>query len=147
MLAGRRLYVAADQAYAGKLHIMNDKPLISVIIPSYNSAHFVAHAVQSALGQTYQPLEVIVVDDGSTDGTRWILDTYMEQIHYVYQANKGLPGARNTGIRHAQGEFLAFLDADDEWHSGKLSAQVPLLCADRRVALVHSDLTYLDVST
>ncbi len=126
---------------------MNDKPLISVIIPSYNSAHFVTHAVRSALGQTYRPLEVIVVDDGSTDDTQRALSDFEGEIRYVYQANKGAPGARNTGIRQSRGDFVAFLDADDEWCPDKLSLQVPILCADSRVALVHSDITFLEVSS
>ena len=76
---------------------MNHTPLISVIIPSYNSAHFVTHAVRSALGQTYRPLEVIVVDDGSTDDTVHALSDFEGEIRYVYQANKGLPGAPEHG--------------------------------------------------
>jgi glycosyltransferase involved in cell wall biosynthesis len=117
-----------------------DRPLVSVIIPSYNCARYVRQAVESALAQTYSPVEIIVVDDGSTDETEQVLAPYRSHIRYLRQANRGLPGARNAGIRISQGEVLAFLDADDVWYPEKLELQVELLLADPQVALVHSDL-------
>lgn len=101
-------------------------PLVTVIIPTYNYARFVREAVESALAQTYRPMEIIVVDDGSTDNTREVMQAYAghPEVRYLYQTNKGLPGARNTGIRAAHGKYLALLDADDIWAPAKLSWQV-----------------------
>ncbi len=98
--------------------------LVTVVIPSYNYGHFVVDAVQSALAQTYRPMEVIVVDDGSTDDTRERLRPFTDRIHYVYQENRGLSAARNTGIRLARGEWVALLDADDIWHPEKTDVQL-----------------------
>jgi glycosyltransferase involved in cell wall biosynthesis len=124
-----------------------DPTLVSVIVPSYNSAAFVCDAVQSALAQTYPHVEVIVVDDGSTDNTREVLAPYAERITYVFQKNKGLPGARNTGIERARGAMLAFLDADDQWTDTKLAEQVPVLLSDPEIGLVHTDLQFFDAAT
>jgi len=105
---------------------------ISVVIPAYNSAEFLPMAIESALKQSYPPHEVIVVDDGSTDDTREVVARY--PVRYIAQENRGLSGARNTGIRHAAGEWIALLDADDWWHPDKLEAQAQI--AD------HADLVY-----
>ena len=90
-------------------------PLISVIIPTYNSAQYIIEAIESALNQTYKDYEIIVVDDGSTDNTRELLEPYIRKqvIQYVYQSNQGVAAARNRGIGISNGEFIAFLDADD----------------------------------
>jgi glycosyltransferase involved in cell wall biosynthesis len=98
--------------------------LVSVVIPSYNYGRYVCEAVESVLRQTYQPVEVIVVDDGSTDDTRARLEGYRDRIRYVYQSNRGLSAARNTGIREARGVWVAFLDADDLWHPQKTEVQL-----------------------
>ncbi|HGG59096.1 MAG TPA: glycosyltransferase family 2 protein, partial [Gammaproteobacteria bacterium] len=101
---------------------MPDTPFFSVIIPSYNHAHYVCEAIDSVLDQTFSDFEIIVVDDGSTDHTRQAIQGYEHPaIHYIYQDNKGLPGARNTGIRHARGRWIALLDADDLWHRERLA--------------------------
>jgi len=99
-------------------------PRVSVIIPTYNRAKFVGKAIESVLKQTATDFEVIVIDDGSTDGTRIALEKYSYKIRYIYQENAGVSAARNTGIRLAKGEWVAFLDSDDEWTSGYLSAQI-----------------------
>ena len=89
---------------------------VSVVIPAYNYAKFLANAVDSVLRQTFTNFEVIVVDDGSTDDTRAVMARCQDRrLRYIYQENTGLSGARNTGIRHAGFDFVAFLDADDEW--------------------------------
>jgi glycosyltransferase involved in cell wall biosynthesis len=119
---------------------MIEKPLISVIIPSYNSARFVLQAVQSALAQTYSPVEVIVVDDGSTDDTRERLVPWDGRIRYVYQSNGGLSKARNRGIKEARGDLIAFLDADDQWLPEKLDKQWERLRANPEAPLIHTDL-------
>jgi glycosyltransferase involved in cell wall biosynthesis len=122
---------------------MSDKPLISVIIPSYNSARFVVQAVQSALEQTYSPVEVIVVDDGSTDDTRERLLLHEGRIRYVSQSNGGPSKARNCGINEAQGDLIAFLDADDQWLPEKLQKQWECLQGTPDACLIHTDLYHL----
>jgi glycosyltransferase involved in cell wall biosynthesis len=113
-----------------------DYPLVSVVIPTYNYGRYVAQAVDSALTQTYPAVEVIVVDDGSTDDTRQRLAGYEGRIRYIHQQNQGLSAARNTGIRAATGEFVAFLDSDDAFHPRKLEIQMGVLAADPALGLV-----------
>jgi glycosyltransferase involved in cell wall biosynthesis len=110
--------------------------LVSAIIPTYNYGLFVCEAVESALAQTYQNVEVIVVDDGSTDNTRERLAPYMHRIRYVRQHNQGLSAARNTGIREARGAYIALLDSDDTWHPRRVEFQMRYLAADPTAALV-----------
>lgn len=88
-------------------------PLVSIIIPTYNYAKFVSFAIDSALAQTHPELEVIVIDDGSTDNTAEILSAYQQRIRVIHKQNAGLSAARNTGISEARGEWVVFLDADD----------------------------------
>jgi glycosyltransferase involved in cell wall biosynthesis len=112
--------------------------LVSVVIPSYNYGRYVTEAVDSALGQTYRDLEVIVVDDGSTDDTRERLAPYGDRIRYIYQENRGLPGARNTAIRASRGEWIALLDADDLWHPEKTEVQLRAARAHGPCAVIGS---------
>jgi glycosyltransferase involved in cell wall biosynthesis len=97
---------------------------VSVVIPTYNHAEFVVEAVDSVLAQTLVPLEIIVVDDGSTDDTQNRLASYADRIQYVFQENRGLSSARNTGIARARAAWIAFLDADDVWAPQKLAMQL-----------------------
>ncbi len=97
---------------------------VSVIIPTYNRAAWVFEAIDSVLSQTVAPLEIIVVDDGSTDGTRERLSFYGKRIVTVFQENRGVSAARNLGIRQSKGRFIAFLDSDDLWEKGKLACQL-----------------------
>jgi glycosyltransferase involved in cell wall biosynthesis len=113
-------------------------PLVSVVIPSYNYGHFVAQAVESALAQTYPNLEIIVVDDGSKDDTRQRLEPYLDRIRYIYQENRGLSAARNTGIRAARGEWVGLLDADDLWHPQKIEVQLAAVPDLDSVGLIGS---------
>ncbi|NLW84235.1 MAG: glycosyltransferase family 2 protein [Phycisphaerae bacterium] len=99
-------------------------PQVSIIIPTYNRATYVTMAIDSVLTQTYTDYEIIVVDDGSTDNTQEVLRPYMDKIHYIFQSNKGVSAARNTGIRAATGEWIAFLDSDDCFHKDKLAIQM-----------------------
>jgi glycosyltransferase involved in cell wall biosynthesis len=126
---------------------MTSNPLVSVIIPAYNAARFIRGAVESVFDQGYSPLELIVVDDGSTDGTADVLAPYHSRLRYVAQANQGIGGARNRGIQEAQGDLIAFLDADDQWLPGKLDQQVRCLQAQPHVGLVHTDILYWDDAT
>jgi glycosyltransferase involved in cell wall biosynthesis len=100
------------------------RPAVSVIIPTYNRAQYVTRAIDSVLAQTYKDYEVIVVDDGSTDHTPEVLAPYRTQVRCFRQPNNGVSAARNLGIHHARGEWIAFLDSDDEWFPDKLSLQM-----------------------
>ncbi|HSC74751.1 MAG TPA: glycosyltransferase [Pseudomonadales bacterium] len=105
----------------------SDSPLVSIIVPAYNYAGFVAEAIHSALQQSHRNIEVIVVDDGSTDDTAAIVRGLTEKdtrILYVHQKNRGLSAARNTGIQHSTGEFIVLLDADDTLHPQKIQAHL-----------------------
>jgi glycosyltransferase involved in cell wall biosynthesis len=108
------------------LEQLNHRPRVSVIIPTYNREHLISRAIQSVQHQTYQDFEMIVVDDGSTDHTEEMASSFRdEKIRYLrHDQNKGLPAARNTGIRAAKGEYVAFLDDDDDWFPTKLEKQV-----------------------
>ena len=106
---------------------MDDVPcgnLVSVIIPTYNRAEQVGQAVQSVLNQTWRHCEAIVVDDGSSDGTRDALEVFGERIRYVKTENHGVAAARNRGIRESRGSWIAFLDSDDLWHPAKIERQM-----------------------
>lgn len=99
-------------------------PLISCIVPVFNGERYLGEALDSILKQTYRPLEIIVVDDGSTDTTPAVAACHGDRIRYVRQDNAGAPTARNIGLSLARGEFLAFLDSDDLWHPEKLECQM-----------------------
>lgn len=121
---------------------------ISAVIPAYNAERYVAAAVDSVLAQTYPAFEVIVVDDGSIDGTAAVLTRYGNTIRYIRQENRGEPAARNSGIRNATGDFIAFLDADDLWTPDKLQLQAEYLQAHKNCALVYSDMaTFSETGT
>ena len=100
-----------------------EQPLVSVIIPVYNGARYLRPALESVFAQTYHPFEVIVVDDGSTDDSGAIAQSFPE-VRYIQQANQGVAAARNHGIDAARGEFFAFLDQDDLWTPEKLKLQM-----------------------
>jgi glycosyltransferase involved in cell wall biosynthesis len=99
-------------------------PLISCIVPAFNAERFLGEALDSILAQTWRPIEVIVVDDGSADDTAQVAKRYGERITYICQANAGPAAARNRGLDAATGAYVAFLDADDVWHEEKLSRQM-----------------------
>lgn len=121
-------------------------PKVSVIIPAYNSARFLEEAIESVFAQTYGDYEIIVINDGSTDNTTEVLAPYLDRIQYIYQQNQGASSARNTGIRYSQGEYLAFLDADDIWLPEKLSIQVEYLNNNPDIAMVYSLARWVDVN-
>lgn len=122
---------------------MGKVPAVSVIIPAYNTAPFMAETLDSVFAQTSTDFEIIVVNDGSPDTSELesVLTPYRDRIVYVRQENRGLAGARNTGIRLARGEFLAFLDSDDCWPAEYLAAQMQLFSNDSGLDLVYSDAT------
>jgi glycosyltransferase involved in cell wall biosynthesis len=107
---------------------MNGNKDVSVIIPTYNRCKFVQEAIDSVLAQTYTNFELIVVDDGSTDGTGEVIQSkYQGKLIYIWQKNQGRSKARNLGISISTGKYLAFLDSDDKWHPEKLMNQVKSL--------------------
>jgi glycosyltransferase involved in cell wall biosynthesis len=116
---------------------METMKTVSVVIPIYNYGRFLREALDSALAQTYPPLEVIVVDDGSTDDTPQVLAGYGDRIRAIRQDNHGVGAARNTGIAAARGEYIAFLDSDDIWRPGKLESEMARFAADPELGLVH----------
>ena len=114
-------------------------PRVSIIIPVYNGDRFIIEAINSVLRQTYQDYEIIVVDDGSTDRTRQVLEPYRDKIRYFYQENQGSAVARNLVIQEAQGELIAFLDADDFWLlPEKLAEQVNCFEQNSSLGSVHT---------
>lgn len=108
---------------------MENPPLVSAVIPAYNSACHISEALDSVLAQDYPALEIIVVDDGSTDNTREIVSAYGDRVQLLTQANQGSAVARNNGILRAKGKYIAFLDADDIWWPHKIRSQVEALAA------------------
>lgn len=112
-----------------KVITLEGHPLVSVVIPAYNSANYISEALDSAIAQDYPALEIIVVDDGSTDNTREIVSAYGDRVRLIAQANQGSAAARNKGIQHAQGKYIAFLDADDVWWHNKIHFQIEALIA------------------
>ncbi len=120
------------------------RPLVSVVIPSYNSARFIGPTLDSVLAQTWPSLEVIVVDDGSTDDTAAALQPYLDRIVYVRKPNGGLASARNAGMARATGDLVAWLDADDLWIPEKIALQVTVLGLHPECVLVASDFSAFD---
>lgn len=120
-------------------------PRVSVIIPTYNRKDYVQEAIDSVLAQTYTDYEIIVVDDGSTDGTGEALQArYGDRIRYVWQENQGESVARNRGIEMARGEYVAFLDSDDMWLPEKLEKQIAFLSENPEIKLVFSSAVMID---
>jgi len=120
---------------------MNEKkPLVSVIIPTFNRSSMVVEAVESVLAQSYAELEVIVVDDGSTDDTRERLRSYGQRlILVVNEKNRGVSAARNRGVRQSRGEFVALLDSDDLWRPGKIQRQLDFFSAHPRAMICQTE--------
>ena len=118
---------------------MTSPPSVSVIIPTYNRAGFVMEAIESVLAQTYRHFELIVVDDGSTDGTAQLLKPHHGLLRYVHQPHRGVSAARNVGVQFSRGEFLAFLDSDDLWVKSKLQEQMAVMEASLSCMLVYTN--------
>ena len=121
-------------------------PIISCIVPVYNGEAFLSEALDSILGQTYQKLEVIVVDDGSTDETESVARQYGTRVRYYRQPNAGAPAARDEGVRISSGELVAFLDADDLWHPEKLERQLARFLARPELGLCFTHAKHFWVS-
>jgi glycosyltransferase involved in cell wall biosynthesis len=124
-------------------------PDVSIIIPAYNGGRYLPAAIDSVLGQTYRNYELIVVDDGSTDDTALVLQSYLDpnpNIRYVAQTNQGVGAARNHGIRLAQAKWIAFLDQDDVWLPQKLALQLECLQSQPQLGLIHSGWQIVDAT-
>lgn len=118
--------------------------MVSIVITCYNYGNFIAECIDSVLKQTYKDTEIIIVNDGSTDNTEEVLQPYLalSNVHYIKQINSGQTVAKNTGIRHAKGDFIAFLDADDFWHPQKLEKQLSLFTG--KIGVVYSQSQFVD---
>ena len=125
---------------------MTNTPLVSVVTASYNMGHYVTEAVDSVLAQDYPAVEVIVVDDGSTDDTRAVLARYAgdPRVTVIHQENMGQTVAKNRGLAAAKGQLIGFCDADNRWLPGKLARQVPILLARPEIGVVYGDLQLID---
>ncbi|MDX1590157.1 MAG: glycosyltransferase [Oleiphilaceae bacterium] len=123
-----------------------EQPLVSVITPTFNRAGFIGEAVQSVLDQTVTQLELIVVDDGSTDDTRAVLASLMAdpRLRYFYQPNQGQSVARNLALSHARGDFICFLDSDNVWPRDKLATQLEVFREHPQVDVVYGDIITID---
>jgi glycosyltransferase involved in cell wall biosynthesis len=117
---------------------------VSVIIPTFNRAHFLGEAIESVLNQTYKSIEIIVIDDGSTDNTKTIIEQYLDRVKYFYIQHAGISHARNEGLKRATGEFISFLDSDDLFYSYKIELQVQILQQYRSIGLVCSEASAFD---
>ncbi|KPQ27041.1 MAG: Glycosyltransferases involved in cell wall biogenesis [Marinobacter excellens HL-55] len=122
------------------------EPLISIITPTFNREHTITLAVESVLAQSYKHWELLIIDDGSQDGTRERLSRYLEddRIHYYFQDNQGQSIARNLALQRARGAFICFLDSDDLWVPEKLERQVTLMKDHPEVDVLHSDEIMID---
>ncbi|MBN2503046.1 MAG: glycosyltransferase family 2 protein [Anaerolineales bacterium] len=121
-------------------------PTVSVIIPAYNRADLIVETLESVFAQSYRDYEIIVIDDGSTDDTRTVLAPLAAagELRYTYQENAGLPAARNTGIRIAEGQYVAFLDSDDLFTPDKLEKQMAVFATHPDAMLVHAGFSKFD---
>jgi glycosyltransferase involved in cell wall biosynthesis len=119
---------------------VSDRPLISAVVPAYNCGDLVSGAIESILNQTYEPIEVIAIDDGSTDETPRVLESYGDAIRFVRQPNSGPARARNHGVSLSRGEFIAFCDADDLWLPEKTAEQMAYFRDHQGCHLVYADL-------
>jgi glycosyltransferase involved in cell wall biosynthesis len=118
-------------------------PRVSVIVPTCNRAQFLQEAVESVLDQTFRDFELIVVDDGSTDCTPYLVKRWEDQIRCIRQEKLGVSRARNTGIRAARGRYLSFLDSDDLWSKAKLETQVAFLDANPHYPVCYTDEVWI----
>ena len=118
-----------------------NQALVSVIMPAYNASPYIGEAIRSVIDQDYPNIELIVVDDGSVDGSAEVAESFGSRVKVIRQANAGVAAARNRGLAAARGELIAFLDADDLWLPGKLSAQVAYLSQHPETAVVYGVFT------
>jgi teichuronic acid biosynthesis glycosyltransferase TuaG len=121
-------------------------PQVTIVIPTYNRAHFLPEAVESGLNQTYPNIEVLVVNDGSTDDTEAVLAPYMKRIRYIKRENGGCAAAKNTGLKHAQGELITNLDDDDRFHPEKIQRQVEMFESRPDLGICGTGVNFINAS-
>lgn len=124
--------------------------LVSVVIPTYNRANLLPNAINSVINQTFKNWELIIVDDGSIDNTKDVISEFIKKdsrVKYFYQKNSGQPSAMNLGIKNSKGNYIAFLDDDDEWLPEKLEKQINKIKSDKLIGLVFTDAIILDGKT
>ena len=128
---------------------MTQAPVVSIVVPVFNGERFLERALHSIVAQTFDAWEIVLVDDGSTDGTAGIARRYADELgdrlHYIRQDNRGSSDARNRGIEASRGQFVAFLDSDDEFAPAKIERQLALFDACPELGLVYSDYAYVDL--
>lgn len=136
--------MTTESQNAGERDAINRAPLVSIVIPAYNVADYIGQALDSVMAQTMTDFEVIVVNDGSpeTETLERVLEPYRDRIVYIRQENRGVSGARNTGIRVARGEFYAQLDPDDVWLPNYLATQIGILQAEPTADLVYPNAVF-----
>jgi glycosyltransferase involved in cell wall biosynthesis len=123
-------------------------PKVSVLIPAYNCSKYLPGAMDSALKQTFQDFEILVIDDGSTDGSAQLVQEisgkHPGKIRYFYQENQGLAMARNKGLKESRGTYIALFDSDDVWFPERLEEGIKVIESDPRIGLVHANMTRID---
>jgi glycosyltransferase involved in cell wall biosynthesis len=119
---------------------------VSIVIPNYNQMHYLRSSIQSVLNQTYKNFEIVIIDDGSTDDSKSVISGFGDRVRCIYQENKGLAGARNTGIHAARGELIGLLDADDEWMPSYLERMVSFANANPEAAVYYCRAQAMDAN-
>lgn len=125
---------------------IDDFPLVSIILPTYNRANYLPYSINSVLAQSYDIFELYIIDDGSSDNTVDVVNNYLndDRVHYIYQDNQGQSVARNEGLKRAKGDFICFLDSDDLYKPDKLVKQIDILKSNRKIDIVHGDEDLID---
>jgi glycosyltransferase involved in cell wall biosynthesis len=127
---------------AGRRATMKDRSVISVIIPAYNRERYLAETIGSVLSQSHRPIEIIVIDDGSTDSTADVTGHFSGAVRYFFQPNSGCAAALNTGVQNAEGAYLSFLDSDDLWTEKKLALQMKVLISAPETDMVFGHVSH-----
>lgn len=122
------------------MYLEKSFPLVTVILPAFNAENYISRAIDSILSQSYKNIELIVIDDGSSDKTSLIVSGYKEELTFIQQVNTGVSAARNAGIQCANGELIAFIDADDIWYPEKLQIQVDVYMQHPDLSLIYTDV-------
>ena len=124
---------------------MLSKPLVSVVIPTYNYAHYLPEAIDSIVSQTYKNLEILVIDDGSTDNTKAVMEKYKQKVRYLYKQNGGLSSARNYGLTKITGDYVLFVDADNKIRPSYIAKALKLLVSQTDdVGFAYTQLEYFE---
>lgn len=121
-------------------------PLVSIVIPTFNHARYLGYAISSAINQDYPNLEIIVVDDGSYDGTAELIKPYRHKIKYIYKSNRGTPHTLNVGLALAKGKYICWLSADDYFLEGKVSRQVRLMESNPEMGFSYTGFRVIDAN-